>query len=1296
MKSKLICTLFVLLELFLCSTLYAEIPIKIAVLAFRPKVETTAKWLPLETYINQQIPEHNFSLETYQYDELEDAIANHQVDFVLTQPAHYILMESKYHLSSPLATLIKKKGGYDLSVFGGVIFTRSERSDISNLADIKQKTIAVPSTHSLGAFQMQAMAFHSAGINLNQNAVLNVTGMPHDTAVAAVLNKQADVGFVRTGVLESLVKEGKLDFQQLKIINEQHNEQYLHFPLVSSTKLYPEWAFAVLPHVDNNISRQVAAVLFGLKHNGTLAKSIGIVGFTIPTDYEDVRKLLLTLRLPPYDTAPEFTFADIWDKYNWHILLMIGLISFIVVLLLFWQKVKNSQNSLFRHLFDQHNAMILLLDSDTKSIKGTNASAAQFFGYSEKDIEGLPISQFFPHYSGSEKEKLDVLLDNGSAKTVQVQTSSSSFNKQNVELIIFQDISDSVQIKMRNALHTLVMQKLVEGAALKTILDAILIFLEENNNKMFCSILLMSTDGKRLLAGSAPSLPGFYNAAINHLPIGPGVGSCGTAAFTRKRVTVEDISSHPYWASFTELAEQAGLGSCWSEPIFGTDNTLLGTFGIYHAEPCTPTAEDFHLIEYVALITAIAIERSKTAEQLKLSSRVFSDTHEGITITDADKNIIEVNPAFSVITGYERSEVMGKNPSMLSSGQQTSDFYQKMWRVIAKKGYWQGEVWNRKKTGELYAELLTISSLKDSCDQVVNYVGMFTDITHSKQQQEKLNLMAHYDVLTKLPNRALFVDRFKQAIAHSKRTKTQLAICFLDLDKFKPINDNFGHEVGDQLLIQVANRISSCIREEDTISRQGGDEFALLLGDINSFAQCDKTLKRILDSLAATYHIKGTEHHITASCGVTIYPNDNGDIDTLIRHADQAMYKAKQSGRNNYQLFNAADDKETMQKHHRLDEIKHALENNELVLYYQPKVNMRTGAVYGVEALIRWIHPERGLIPPLDFLPVIDGTELEIDIGNWVINQAMQQIALWHKQGIKLQVSVNIASYHLQSNDFFNYLKELFERYPEINSSLLQLEILESSVLGDVTVIANIIDQCQTALGISVALDDFGTGYSSLTHLRNLPANIIKIDQSFVRDILDDPNDYTIIDGIIKLAESFNRGVIAEGVETVSHGIVLLNMGCDYAQGYGIAKPMPANKLESWLSSYQANQIWIDFAAQDPSKVERRINLMKLVSRHWQVKFTEQILSPYNEASDWPLMGSCECHCGHWVKQVNKEDLFDNKWIEQLDIAHEKVHSIAKNLQLAYEENNEVFNKEKLAEFNRSVKEMDSLFSTLQ
>lgn len=353
-------------------------------------------------------------------------------------------------------------------------------------------------------------------------------------------------------------------------------------------------------------------------------------------------------------------------------------------------------------------------------------------------------------------------------------------------------------------------------------------------------------------------------------------------------------------------------------------------------------------------------ERKLAEEQLQLSARVFSDTHEGITITDANKKIVDVNPAFCEITGYSRTEVIGENPRILSSGKQTPEFYEVMWQEINEHGHWQGEVWNRKKNGEVYAELLTISSLTNDSDEITNYVGVFTDITSSKRQQEQLSLMAHYDVLTGLPNRALFVDRFHQAIAHSKRTETMLAICFLDLDNFKPVNDNYGHETGDKLLIEVAKRISANLREEDTVSRQGGDEFALLLNDIESYTQCEQTLQRIHHALAEPYLINDYPHKITASSGVTLYPSDNGDIDTLLRHADQAMYQAKLAGKHRHQLFNPEQDKHTINKHHQLDEIKRALINDNFNLYFQPKVNMVTGDVFGVEALIRWLHPDRG------------------------------------------------------------------------------------------------------------------------------------------------------------------------------------------------------------------------------------------------------------------------------------------------------------------------------------------------
>ena len=682
--------------------------------------------------------------------------------------------------------------------------------------------------------------------------------------------------------------------------------------------------------------------------------------------------------------------------------------------------------------------------------------------------------------------------------------------------------------------------------------------------------------------------------------------------------------------------------------------------------------------------------RKKAEEELQLFARVFSDTHEGITITDADMNIIDINPAFSDITGYSRDDIIGKNPQILSSGKQTTEFYQDMWQQLNEQGHWQGEVWNRKKQGELYAELLTISALKDSNDKVVNYVGVFSDITSSKQQQDQLHLMAHYDVLTGLPNRALFSDRFHQAIAHSKRTDHQLAICFLDIDNFKPVNDNYGHEVGDKLLIEVAKRITSCIREEDTVSRQGGDEFALLLNDIESQSQCEKTLERIHFSLAQAYIIDDYPHKITVSSGVTLYPDDDGDIDTLLRHADQAMYQAKLTGKQRYKLFNPEHDHRTIQKHHELEIIEQALVNNEFQLYYQPKVNMVTGEVFGAEALIRWIHPEKGLIPPLDFLPTIEGTKLEINVGNWVINEALSQLEIWHQQGMRPEVSVNISSHHLLSENFFTDLDIALAQHSTVDSQCFQLEILESSALGDLNVITSIIKACQRTLGVKVALDDFGTGYSSLTHLKNLPANTIKIDQSFVRNMIDDPSDFAIIDGIIGLSDSFNREVIAEGVETTNHGLMLLIMGCEQAQGYGIAKPMPADDYPQWLNDYAPNQEWLLCGNKHRTTKENKIKLFKLITQQWKNRFISNIQSASESIDHWPIMDDKHCPGGMWIQRAIQEQLFELDDLDQLIETHEALHLIAQGMLKQYQDGDIDTAREGLPELQTAFDKMNN------
>ena len=539
---------------------------------------------------------------------------------------------------------------------------------------------------------------------------------------------------------------------------------------------------------------------------------------------------------------------------------------------------------------------------------------------------------------------------------------------------------------------------------------------------------------------------------------------------------------------------------------------------------------------------------------------------------------------------------------------------------------------------------------------LITMSGTIQEITAQKLAEAKLTFMAHYDGLTQLPNRALFADRFSQALAHSKRTGKLLAICFLDLDNFKPINDNFGHDIGDKLLIEVAGRIKATIREEDTVSRQGGDEFAFLLGDIKSNAHCEQLLDRIRDALALPYVIDNTSHIVSVSIGTTIYPLDNCDLDTLLRHADQAMYKAKLAGKNQQQLYNATQDQQVVHQQSFLQEIEQAIENNEFQLYYQPKVNMKTGKVFGAEALIRWLHPEKGLIQPLDFLPQIEGCEIEIPIGGWVINQALMQMHTWQQQGIKLEVSINVSSHHLQSAVFLDQLNQALKKYPEVNSQYVQLEILESSALGDLKEINEIIKSCQDVLGINVALDDFGTGYSSLTYLRNLSANTIKIDQSFVRDMLDDSDDLAIIEGIIGLAKAFNREVIAEGVETAEHGVLLMRIGCDRAQGYGIARPMPADKIPQWVQSYSPDESWAIWSNSD----WELSNLPLVVAQSDHIKWIEEIFNVLNgqklKLDHGALTNHNECGLGNWYNGHGKKHYGHLASFQELKAIHESVH----------------------------------------
>ncbi|MDX2369534.1 MAG: EAL domain-containing protein [Colwellia sp.] len=561
---------------------------------------------------------------------------------------------------------------------------------------------------------------------------------------------------------------------------------------------------------------------------------------------------------------------------------------------------------------------------------------------------------------------------------------------------------------------------------------------------------------------------------------------------------------------------------------------------------------------------------------LTLAASVFSHAGESIIITDIKGIIIDVNETFTTITGFSREEAIGQNPRILKSGRQSPEFYTEMWQTLQKEDYWTGEVWNRRKDGEVYAVMTTISAVRDEQGIVTHFVSLGNDITPMKEHQEQIERIAHYDVLTNLPNRVLLADRLSQVMLQCSRHEQSLGVAFLDLDGFKAVNDVHGHDMGDELLIALSIRMKEALRENDTLSRIGGDEFVAVLTDLSTVENCEPVLERLLLAASEPVTIDGVVLNVSASIGVTLYPQDNVDADLLLRHADQAMYVAKESGKNRYHLFDTAQDDAVKIQRESIKAIRCALDNHQFVLHYQPKVNMRTGTVTGVEALIRWQHPERGLLNPIEFLPVIENHAMMVEVGEWVIDAALTQISQWQDMGLNLPLStsVNIAAVQLQQLDFTQRLKTLLAAHPDVKPHFLELEVLETSALDDVYNVSTIMDDCM-AQGVSFALDDFGTGYSSLTYLRRLPANLIKIDQSFVRDMLIDADDLAIVEGVIALAKSFKRDVIAEGVETIEHGTALLQLGCELAQGYGIAKPMPASDIPAWIKDWKPDVSWL-------------------------------------------------------------------------------------------------------------------------
>lgn len=577
--------------------------------------------------------------------------------------------------------------------------------------------------------------------------------------------------------------------------------------------------------------------------------------------------------------------------------------------------------------------------------------------------------------------------------------------------------------------------------------------------------------------------------------------------------------------------------------------------------------EQGKLINLVGLVTDIT-DRKYGEESLNLLAKVFTTSGEGIVITDAESQIIAVNDAFTRLTGYRENEVRGKNPKILSAGRTPRHVFEEMWAALASKGSWEGEMWDRRKTGEPYQKWLSINAVRDKHGKVTNYIGSFTDITERKTSEERMLYLAHHDALTQLPNRLSLQERLEQAINVARRSQNSLALLLIDLDRFKAINDTLGHHIGDQLLIEVANRLTASVRETDIVARFGGDEFIVVLTGIEAPADAAQVADKIVQTVSAPYYISGNDLRTSPSIGICLYPDDALEIGDLIKSGDVAMYHAKAKGRGNYQFFTDELNQAVMRRQSIEGDLRTALEQKQFVLHYQPQVDLRNGRLVGVEALIRWQHPVNGLMPPVSFIPIAEESGLIIPLGDWVLGEACRQLKQWRDEGIDdIRMSVNLSASQFLDKGLPDRIHGILTEIG-LPASCLDLEVTESMSMHSPDEAAEMMGKLAAA-GMTLSIDDFGTGYSSLTYLKNFPIHSLKIDRSFVKDIETDTNDAEICDVTVLLAHKLGMEVVAEGVETEAQLTYLISIGCEKYQGYYLSRPLPAAQAKSFIENHR-------------------------------------------------------------------------------------------------------------------------------
>ncbi len=762
-----------------------------------------------------------------------------------------------------------------------------------------------------------------------------------------------------------------------------------------------------------------------------------------------------------------------------------------------------------------------------------------------------------------------LLAQSGRANQIRELVNIRTHDLQESNRKLQDEVITRTQLQQEHALRNKALEMLTNNRDLKDIMETIILYVEKIHPQMLCSVLLLDNEGKHLRLCAAPSLPAAYNQAINNVAIGPNIGSCGTAAFSGKTIIIEDIATHPFWQDYRELAQESDLAACWSCPIISRQKKVLGTFAIYYRSIRGPDTDDLEYIHQLSQLASLAIEHKHDDEALRIAATTF-ESHEPIIITDKAGTILRVNNAFTDVTGYKSDEAIGKNPRILSSGRQSESFYQNMFKQLEESGQWQGEIWNRRKSGEIYPEWKTITAVKDKTGKTTHYVSLFFDITERKEHENRIQDLVFYDPLTKLPNRRMLLTKLSQEISYTRRHSMFGALLFIDLDHFKTLNDSLGHHIGDELLQQVGQRLLHGLREEDIAVRIGGDEFVVLLhADNKTLEQASRQATLVAQKLhliiSNPYTLQDTEFTFTSSIGLTIYPQQE-ELDPLelLKQADSAMYSAKQKGRNMISFYHPDMQVRAKERLAMENDLRQALKTNIFELYYQPQINFN-GQLVGLEALIRWKDKKRDWVSPGQFIPIAEETGLIIDIGQWVLHTACKQMQIWQQmEQAPDHIAVNVSSREFHMPEYEQILINTVDQ-AGITPQQIMLELTENIMIENIELTLKKMHALKQA-GFRISLDDFGTGYSSLSYLKMLPIDQIKIDQSFVRDLESDKNNIMIIELIIEIARHMNVEVIAEGVETKAQQELLMQKECCVYQGYYFSKPLPVGELYDYLN----------------------------------------------------------------------------------------------------------------------------------